>query len=91
MADKRGELRGRVLTGVLAMGAAMATRRLITVVWTKATGKEPPDNPEDPNVRLAEALGWAVGTGVVVATVRLLVTRETSRRLHAGAVEGDSD
>jgi Protein of unknown function (DUF4235) len=91
MADKRGDMGGRVISGVAAMAAAFATRKLISVVWTKATGKEPPSHPEDPNVRLGEALGWAVGTGVAVATVRLLVTRETARRFRPAAGDGDSD
>ncbi|MBV9382276.1 MAG: DUF4235 domain-containing protein [Streptosporangiaceae bacterium] len=89
MVDKRGDIGGRVIGGIAAMAAAFLTRKLITVVWTRATGKEPPSHPEDPQVRLAEALGWAVVTGVGVEAARLLATRAASRRLHPGT--GDAE
>ena len=65
------------------MAAPFIARKVITFVWTKATGKEPPTNPEDPRVALAEALGWSVLTGVTVATARLLATRAVARRTYS--------
>ena len=52
----------------------------VTVAWTKATGKKPPTNPEDPQVALTEALSWSVLTGITVAAVRLLAIRAVARR-----------
>ncbi len=67
------------------MAAAFVMRKAITAIWTKATGKEPPAHPEDPQVALGEALGWAVITGVGVEAARLLATRATARRSHREA------
>lgn len=82
MAGKDGDLGSRVVTGIAAFVAAFAARKLITLVWRRAVGKEPPENPENPEVALAEALGWAVVTGVGTGAARLLATRATARRLR---------
>jgi hypothetical protein len=88
MADKKIErkvdLVTKVVSAVAAMAAAFIARKLITYAWTKATGKEPPTHPEDPQVALAEALGWSVLTGVSVEAARLLATRAAARRTHSG-------
>jgi hypothetical protein len=80
MADKKMDLGTRVFYGLTNMAAAFVARRVITFAWTKATGKEPPSNPEDPGVALIEALSWSVLTGVTVAAVRLLATRAAMRK-----------
>ena len=82
MADKRADLGTRVVGGVAAMAAAFVMRKVITTVWTKATGKEPPAHPEDPQVALGEAMGWAILTGVGVEAARLLATRAAAKRTH---------
>ncbi len=88
MADKKAErkvdLGTKVVSAVAAMAAAFIARKLITFVWTKATGKEPPTHPEDPQVALTEALGWSVLTGVSVEAARLLATRAAARRAYSG-------
>jgi hypothetical protein len=67
------------------LAAPFIARKVITVVWTKVTGKEPPTNPEDPGVAFAEALIWSVLTGVTVAAFRLLAIRAVARRALGGA------
>jgi hypothetical protein len=82
MTDKRGDIASRAIGGVAAMLAGYFARKLITKGWTRATGKQPPEHPEDPEVGIAEALGWAVVTGVGVEAARLLANRAAARRLH---------
>jgi Protein of unknown function (DUF4235) len=88
MADKRVERKAdlgtKVVSTVASLAAAFVARKLITFVWTKAVGKEPPTHPEDPQVALAEALGWAVLTGVIVEAARLLATRAAARKTYSG-------
>jgi hypothetical protein len=81
MADKRGDLAGRVA----GMVAGLVARRVITAAWKKATGKAPPDNPEDPDVALAEAIGWAAVVGLTISIVRLLATRQVAKRAKGPA------
>ncbi len=84
MADRKVDLGTRIVSAVAAMAAAFVARKLITLAWTKATGKEPPTHPEDPQVALTEALGWSVLTGVGVEAARLLATRAAARRTYSG-------
>ena len=60
---------------------------MLTTAWTKITGKEPPQNPEDPEVGWAEAMGWAAMMGVAVSIARLLATRLVHRQANTPAVE----
>lgn len=81
MAEK-GDLGWRLLAGAAAFGAGFAARKAITIGWKQVTGKEPPANPESPEVSLTEAIGWAVVTGVGMELARLLATRAAARRWH---------
>lgn len=80
MADKPGTSGSRAIATIAALGAAFITRKVVTTAWTKITGKEPPENPEDPEVGWAEAMGWAAMMGVAVSIARLLATRLVHRQ-----------
>ena len=84
MADRKVDLGTKIVSAVAAMAAAFVARKLITFAWTKATGKEPPTHPEDPQVALTEALSWSVLTGISVEAARLLATRAAARRTYNG-------
>jgi len=84
MADNKPDFATKVVSGLVAMVAAFLARKVVTFVWTKATGKEPPTHPEDPQVALAEALGWSMLTGVTVGAAKLLATRAAARRTRGG-------
>jgi hypothetical protein len=73
-----------IVNGIVAIGATFAVRKVITVLWTRVTGKEPPIRPEDPRVALPEALGWSLLTGVTIGTARLLAIRLAAGRRHTG-------
>ena len=81
MADK-GEGASKALVGAAAFGTAFAVRKLMNLGWKRVTGKEPPDDPNDPAVGTAEALSWAVALGVVVAVARVLAIRAASGRIR---------
>jgi len=70
------------MAALAAVAAAWVARKVITFGWTKVTGKEPPGNPEDPHVGVAEALSWAVILGVSIESARLLATRAATRKLR---------
>ena len=82
--EKKVDLGTKVVSAVAAMAAAFVARKLLTFAWTKATGKEPPTHPEDPQVALSEALSWSVLTGVSVEAARLLATRAAARKAYSG-------
>jgi hypothetical protein len=84
MADKRGDGLTRAVGTFAAVAAAMGTRKLVTVGWKKVTGKEPPSDPQDPQVHFGEALSWAVLLGVTMETARVLAHRVATRKLRNG-------
>ena len=73
-----GALAWKVLGTGAAIGAAAVARKLVTSGWTATTGKEPPANPEDPDVSWPEAVGWAVVSGALIGVARLLATRKAA-------------
>jgi hypothetical protein len=89
MSDKRGS--GKALGTMAAFAAAYGTRRLITLGWKRVTGKEPPSNPQDPQVGIGEAVSWAVLLGAGIETARLLAMRAATRKARrATASTGDA-
>ena len=86
MAEKeKDDFSTRVVNGLATMSAAFLARKALIAGWTKVTGKEPPTNPEDPQVALSEAIGWSVLVGITVAIVRVFAIRAVSRRSLGGA------
>ncbi|MFG2002999.1 DUF4235 domain-containing protein [Spirillospora sp. NPDC048911] len=83
MADK-GDIGWRVMAGAAAFAGGFVAKKAITMGWKKATGKEPPTNPESPDVALSEAIGWAVIMGVGMEVARLLATRAAARQWAKG-------
>ncbi len=65
--------------------SAAATRE---AAWRMATGTPPPTIPEDPDTDWAEAVAWAVASGVVIGVARLVATRRAANyyRRSTGAL-----
>ena len=61
-----------------AIGGATVARKTLTKSWQKATGKNPPANPADPDVDFAEALMWAAVSGTLIGVARMLATRRAA-------------
>lgn len=87
MSEKRGDGAAKALGALAAFAAAFVARKLITLAWTRVTGKEPPSDPQDPQVGIGEALSWAVIMGVAIETARLLAGRAATRRLRKPPAE----
>ena len=61
-----------------ALGAAAFARKALDTTWKAATGKNPPENPADPDVQVGEAVAWAAVTGAVVALARMFAQRRAA-------------
>lgn len=80
MAAKKADVGSRAISALAGMAAAFVVRKLLSFAWTKATGKQPPEHPEDPQVALGEALAWGILLGAGVHTARMLASRAVSRQ-----------
>lgn len=71
--------RAYTLLGLAAtLGATMVARKAMAATWKISTGKEPPSNPEHPDVSMAEAITWAIASGVAVGLARMLAGRKAA-------------
>ncbi|MEO5875850.1 MAG: DUF4235 domain-containing protein [Streptosporangiaceae bacterium] len=70
----------KVFAGLAGMAGGFVARKSIAFAWRKGTGKEPPINPESPDVSLAEAIGWAVLMGVGMEVTRVVITRAAAKQ-----------
>jgi hypothetical protein len=61
-----------------ALGAAAVARKGVDAGWKVATGKKPPQNPADPDVKFWEAVAWSAATGAFVALARMLAQRRAA-------------
>jgi hypothetical protein len=67
-----------VFSLVSALGAAALAKKSLDKAWTVATGKQPPENPADPDVEIWEAVSWAVASGVAVGLARMIAQRKAA-------------
>ncbi|GAB7193154.1 hypothetical protein NUM3379_38630 [Kineococcus sp. NUM-3379] len=71
-----------MLWKLLGTGAAVGAGALANAVtkrgWKLATGTNPPDNPEDPDVGWKEAVLWALASGAVIGIARLIAERQAA-------------
>jgi Protein of unknown function (DUF4235) len=63
---------------VATLGATVIARKVMTTTWKVSTGKQPPSNPEHPDVSMGEAVAWAVSSGVAVGLARMLAGRKAA-------------
>ena len=61
-----------------ALGAAAVAKKTLNTSWRAATGKNPPENPADPDVQVWEAVLWAGFSGTVVALARMFAQRRAA-------------
>jgi hypothetical protein len=64
-----------VVTAGAAVGAGIGARKLTDLIWKRATGAEPPEDPTDKSTSWGEAIAWTVMVGVVVGLMRLVARR----------------
>ena len=61
-----------------AVGAAAVAKKALNTTWRATTGKNPPANPADPDVRMGEAVMWAAVSGTLIGVARMLATRRAA-------------
>ena len=61
-----------------ALLAAAVAKKVLDKSWTVATGKQPPENPADPDVDVSEAVAWAVVSGVAIGLARMFAQRRAA-------------
>lgn len=78
MAQAASRMGWKVFGGLSAMAAGVIARKLLTTIWTKATGKTPPSNPASSTTTWPEALGWAALSGTAYGIARVVAERKAA-------------
>jgi len=78
----KSKAKGSKAWSMLSLGATIGVvtvaKKALDGGWKAATGKQPPENPADPDVDLREAIAWAVASGTLVALAKMLATRKAA-------------
>ena len=67
-----------VFSVVAALGSAALAKKALDTGWKAATGKQPPENPADPDTDVKEAVAWAVASGTFVALAKMVAQRRAA-------------
>ncbi|MDO5726553.1 MAG: DUF4235 domain-containing protein [Bowdeniella nasicola] len=67
-----------VSAGSMAVASALASK-VVTIGWKAVTGHQPPEDPQDPSVRLAEVLTFAVISGALMGLSKQLALAGASK------------
>jgi hypothetical protein len=59
-------------------GVTIVTRKALNATWKISTGKNPPKNPEHPDVSIGEAVAWACLSGMTVGLARMMASRKAA-------------
>jgi Protein of unknown function (DUF4235) len=90
MSKKHSNSSGKMVAALATTGAVFIARKLVTIIWTRTTGKQPPTDPADPAVSILQALSWAVIAGITVEAARVFATRATARRGQPDNAEAET-
>jgi Protein of unknown function (DUF4235) len=80
IADDKPDVAWRVIGAAVGLVTAWGARKLLGLAWVKATGKEPPIDPDSPEVSMGEAIGYAVVMGVGMSVAQIVVNRTAKKR-----------
>ena len=78
MAGRGANLGAQAVLVVGGLAAAAAAKKVVNVAWVVVTGREVPEDPNDPEVSTREAVAFAVASAAMVGTAKLLVARKAT-------------
>ncbi|MGH3497369.1 MAG: DUF4235 domain-containing protein [Nocardioidaceae bacterium] len=61
-----------------AIAAGIASTQVAALTWRAATGKKPPDSPENPESDVREAIAWAALSGAAIQLAKIVMTRKAA-------------
>lgn len=77
-----GNVAAKLLTAGAVFGASVVARKVTDGTWKFVTGKDSPENPDDPEIGIGEAVAFAILSGALVGLARVLANRQTGKMLH---------
>lgn len=75
---EKGKTSWKLLGTAAGLTAALATTKALDATWKTATGREPPNSPESPDIGNREAFAWAAVSGLALGVARMYATRRAA-------------
>ncbi len=75
----------KLVTTGAAIFAGILAKKTTDSTWKFVTGSDSPENPDDPDIDLKEAIAFAVLSGIIVGLARLAANRQATRLIAKGA------
>ena len=86
-----GNLVAKLVTTGSAILAGIVAKKTTDSTWKFVTGSDSPENPEDPDIDLKEAVAFAVLSGVIVGLARMLANRQATKIVAKGAKKSSAE
>lgn len=67
-----------LMSGLAAVAAAAVVRKALDAGWRSVVGREPPNDPEAPDIAWTDAVGWALVSGTTIALARIVARRRVA-------------
>ena len=80
--EEHGQHAYKLMAVAASFVGALMARKAVAAVWKLLSGKEPPANPEHPEVAWGEAAAWAVVSGAVVGLARMVAQKRVAATWH---------
>ena len=71
----------KLVTTGAALLASVVAKKATDGTWSFVTGKDVPENPDDPDIDIKEAILFALFSGALIALARMLAHRESTKVL----------
>ncbi len=73
----------KMMSVVIGIPVGIVTKKAVERTWRAARPEDPPRKPSEPEVRWADALGWAALSAVGIVIAELVTRRSAEAAYHA--------
>jgi hypothetical protein len=78
-----GKIGLKAMSIVIGIPVGIVTKKAVERAWIAARPTDPPRKPSEPDVRWADALGWAALSAVGIVVAELITRRSAGVAYHA--------
>lgn len=78
-----GKVGLKVMSAVIGIPVGIMTKKAVERAWLAVRPEDPPRKPSEPDVRWADALGWAALSAVGIVVAELIARRSAEAAYQA--------
>ena len=74
----KGKRSWKMMGTAVGIAAGLTATQALNALWKTATGRQPPNAPESPEIGNREALVWAALSGMALGVAKMYATRRAA-------------